>query len=236
MEKLDWLPLYIDDLLSSPAWTDMKDYQRGWYLQLLLRCTRSERLGYLKVDGNLWRIAGAHSQPMWEQHNGVVMACFKIRHDDGTQWLYNNRLLAVMEDQSQKYLRRVGGRTSPSSSLGFLRKEITKTGEEVSSTTPDLPAPALAKGMLEIIGLPVTQGNLFAVKAAIEAVERIWGTGDAKAFDWLMERVTVAKERGEEITKFWFEDAKYRETGGAKRVSKREQEFAAARERSRTDD
>lgn len=106
MEKLTWLPIYIDSLLSSPAWQDMKDYQRGWYFQLLLRSTRSERLGYLPLDGSLWRIAGAHSRAMWENHNAAVMACFKIRTDDGGDWIYNERLLSVMEEQSGKYYRR----------------------------------------------------------------------------------------------------------------------------------
>lgn len=106
MEKLIWLPLYIDSLLSSPAWSDMKDYQRGWYLQLLLRSTRSERLGYLPLDESLWRIAGAHSQAMWNNHKAAVMACFKIRTDDGRDWIYNERLLNVMEEQSGKYYRK----------------------------------------------------------------------------------------------------------------------------------
>jgi hypothetical protein len=209
MEKLTWLPLYIDDLLSSPAWLDMKDYERGWFLQLLLRCTRSERLGYLKVDGNLWKIAGAHSLPMWENHNRRVMACFKIRHDDGTQWLYNVRLLAVMEDQSQKYLRRSGGAVSPSTSPDEFRSNSKKTGEEVSLTTPNLPPSALARALLEKIGLPVSMGNMRIVSAAIEAVGLASGIVASEAFDWLLERVQIAASRGDRIDKFYFEDGRY---------------------------
>jgi hypothetical protein len=111
MEKLEWLPLYIDKLLSSPAWQDMADYERGWYIQLLLRCTRSERLGYLKMDSNLWTIAGAKRRDFFESHKSAVLACFKVREMEGHQWLYNDRLLSVMEDQSQKFLRRTNGTT-----------------------------------------------------------------------------------------------------------------------------
>lgn len=118
MEKLTWMPVYIDSLLSSPAWNDMKDYQRGWYFQLLLRSTRSERMGYLPLDGSLWRIAGAHSRAMWDSHCAAVMACFKIRQYDGRDWIYNDRLLSVLEEQSGKYYRKKPPRESASISHG----------------------------------------------------------------------------------------------------------------------
>ncbi len=92
----------------------MKDYQRAWYIQLLLMSTRSERLGYLSLDESLWRIAGAHSRPMWEAHKGEVLACFKIREYDGKDWIYNERLLSVMEEQSGKYYRKKTDGTSSS--------------------------------------------------------------------------------------------------------------------------
>lgn len=106
MQKLDWLPLYIDELLSSPAYMDMTDSQFGWYMKLLLRSTRSERLGYLPLDGQLWRLAGARSREFFDRENARVMACFKIRQFDGLEWIYNQKLLSVMEDQSNKYRKR----------------------------------------------------------------------------------------------------------------------------------
>lgn len=126
MEKLEWLPLYIDNLLSSPAWLDMKDYQRGWYIQLLLRSTRSERLGYLPLDGQLWKLAGAHGRDFFEQRNAAVMACFKVIQFDGTEWIYNPKLLGVMEDQSKKYYRKKkpDSLISPTLSDSDLGKEV----------------------------------------------------------------------------------------------------------------
>lgn len=130
MEKLDWLPLYIDNLLSSPAWLDMKDYQRGWYIQLLLRSTRSERLGYLPLDGQLWRLAGARSQIFFDQESARVMACFKVRQFDGLDWIYNPKLLSVMEDQSTKYRRRAPPLLSPVFSGFDLGKSTSKAKPE----------------------------------------------------------------------------------------------------------
>lgn len=209
MEKLTWLPVIIDKVLSSPAWNDMEDFQRGWYVQLLLRCTRSERLGYLRLDGQTWRIAGARTEQFWNSQNAVVLACFKIRSFDGQDWLYNDSLLSVMEDQSQKYLRRSGGAVSPSTSPSKSGVDSKKTGEEVSLATPNLTPGALARGMLEKIGLPVSMGNMRIVAAAIEAVGLASEIPASKAFDWLLERVQIAVARGERIDKFYFEDGRY---------------------------
>lgn len=109
MRKLDWVPVYIDDLLSSPAWQDMRDYQRGWYFQLLLRMTRGERLGYLPLDAMLWKRAGAHCRAYWDNHKAPVMAAFKVRAIDGLEWIYNDKLLRVLEEQSGKYYRKKNG-------------------------------------------------------------------------------------------------------------------------------
>lgn len=131
MEKLDWMPLYIDRLLSSPAWLDMKDFERGWYIQLLLRCTRSERLGYLPLDGQLWKSAGAHSRTFWDEKNARVMACFRIRQFDGQDWIYNDRLLNVMEEQSGKYHRKKPPGESQSYSPSRFDVDLRKNKDEI---------------------------------------------------------------------------------------------------------
>ena len=120
--------MYIDQILSSPAWKAMRDYHKGWYVELLLRSTRSEPLGYLPLDGRLWEIAGAHSRPMWEQHKGAVMACFKTRMIDGKEWIYNQKLLSVMEEQSSKFYRKKSPSISNSPTLSDvdLGKEVLK--------------------------------------------------------------------------------------------------------------
>ena len=102
MAELVWIPLYLDRLLGSPRWQGMKDFQRGWYMQLLLLCARSKRPGYLPLDGRLWEMAGAHSRAMWDSHSAAVMACFQTRTFDETEWIYNERLLHTIEHQHRK--------------------------------------------------------------------------------------------------------------------------------------
>ena len=102
VSKLAWVKLYIGDILEAPDWAQMKDYQRGWYIQLLLRSTRSERRGYLPYDGSLWRLAGAHTKQYWDDHSAVVMACFKRRQENGREWIYNERFLRMLEETETK--------------------------------------------------------------------------------------------------------------------------------------
>lgn len=80
----------------------MKDFQRGWYMQLLLLCARSQRPGYLPLDQRLWELAGAHRRELWEQHKSAVMACFKTRTFEAREWIYNERLLHTIEHQHAK--------------------------------------------------------------------------------------------------------------------------------------
>jgi len=131
VEKLDWMPLYIDKLLSSPYWQDMQDFQQGWYINLLLRCTRSEPLGYLRMDSNLWTIAGARRRDFWESHKSAVLACFKVREMEGHRWIYNERLLSVMEVQSKKYRKKP--RESLSISPEDFVVDLSKSKEEKRS-------------------------------------------------------------------------------------------------------
>jgi hypothetical protein len=103
LRRLEWIRLHIDKLLSSPRWQRMKDFQRGWYIELILQSTRSARVGYLPVTERLWELAGAHRREMWNLHSQEVMACFKTRTFDGKLWMYNDRLLKELAEQSDKY-------------------------------------------------------------------------------------------------------------------------------------
>jgi len=80
----------------------MKDFQRGWYMQLMLLCAVSQRPGYIASTERLWELAGAHRRDFWELHKSAVMACFKTRTIDGTEWIYNERLLHTIEHQHRK--------------------------------------------------------------------------------------------------------------------------------------
>ena len=80
----------------------MKDFQRGWYMQLMLLCAVSQRPGYIASTERLWELAGAHRRDFWDLHKSAVMACFKTRTIDGTEWIYNERLLHTIEHQHRK--------------------------------------------------------------------------------------------------------------------------------------
>lgn len=80
----------------------MKDYQQGWYFNLLIESVDSEMPGYLPDDGQLWELANATSRRFFEKESAPVMACFKSRQIDGRVWIYNAKLLKVYEEQIHK--------------------------------------------------------------------------------------------------------------------------------------
>ena len=102
LPKLAWFPLHVTQMLGSAAWVQMKDYQRGWYIQLLLLATQSDHPGYLPLDGSLWRLAGAHAKEYFDKESPVVLACFKRRQMDGQEWIYNEQFLQMLQQQSAK--------------------------------------------------------------------------------------------------------------------------------------
>jgi hypothetical protein len=102
LPKLSWFPLYVEKILSSPAWLQMTDYQRGWYIQILLLAAHSAQPGYLPLDGSLWRLAGARTKQFFDQESAVVLACFKRIQMDGRDWIYNERLLTVLQEQARR--------------------------------------------------------------------------------------------------------------------------------------
>lgn len=97
------MPLEVDALLGSPRLKLMKDFQRWWYLALIFNAWVSIKPGWVHDDGNLDRIVGAHSKPMWIQHSAVVLACFERREGDGKSWLYSQKVEALHKRCADKY-------------------------------------------------------------------------------------------------------------------------------------
>ena len=101
--KLTWIPLDIAKTLAE--WRFMDDFQRGWYIQLLLSSAISELPGYLPADSPdvpLWKLAGARTKQFWEQKSAVVLARFKRRQLNGQEWIYNEDFLRMVEKQTTK--------------------------------------------------------------------------------------------------------------------------------------
>jgi hypothetical protein len=137
IERLSWIPLLVDVLEESGAWEEMQDYQFGWYMKLLVKLTRSARLGYLRLDREkLWQLAGARSKRFFEQENAVVMARFKVRDFDGQDWIYSARMLSVLEEQTEKYYRKKPPRNSASKSVSDLNLDSKEIKEDLR---PELP-------------------------------------------------------------------------------------------------
>lgn len=133
IERLDWVPLLVDKLEESGAWEQMEDFQFGWYMKLLVKSTRSSRLGYLRLDdGNLWMLAGARSKHFFEKNSAAVMARFKVRQFEGQDWIYNSTMLSVLEEQSTKYRRKKPPGGSQSISPSDLGLKKSETREKVS--------------------------------------------------------------------------------------------------------
>lgn len=96
LKEPESFPCFPDGFLTSGRWHSMKDFQRGWYIQMLLSMTRSKPVGYLPYDERLWTLAGAHTRQHFEQHCALVLACFKVLEFGGCKWITNEPLLNVL--------------------------------------------------------------------------------------------------------------------------------------------
>lgn len=74
-----------------------------------------------------------------------------------------------------------------------------------------------AQKVLEDLEIPVTRRNSEAVAAAIKARARGEPTAFPAAVMYLTAAAMDAKEQGERVTAFWFEDGKYERTNGRKK-------------------
>jgi hypothetical protein len=56
----------------------------------------------LPDDVHLWRLANARTKQFFDREKAVVMACFKRIEDGEKFWIYNERMLTVIKEQTQK--------------------------------------------------------------------------------------------------------------------------------------
>jgi len=136
---LKWLPVPLD--LWVPA--GLKDFQEGWFINLLRASLRSESLGYLILceegcsgcPACLWRVANAHHPEYFKKHSSLVLACFNSAQIAGRRVLYFPKLVETIKGQLSKIrkhrsrtsnlsetstgVNNWGGQCSPSDSLSF---------------------------------------------------------------------------------------------------------------------
>jgi hypothetical protein len=103
--RLPWFQFFPNDWLASNAVRLGRDYQRGWYIQLLAECWR--RGGMLPDDSEmLWRLAGAESRAAFEDasENLLVLDEFElVQLDDGAQMLLHPWMAEHYAKQRKAY-------------------------------------------------------------------------------------------------------------------------------------
>jgi hypothetical protein len=137
--ELNWLPIPLD--FWVPA--GLKDFQQGWFVNLLRASLQSEHMGYLILceegcsgcPACLWRVANAHHPEHFKKHGSLVLACFNRAQIAGRRVLYFQKLVEKVNKQLpkiRKYRSRKNGLSetstrvhngegfcSPSDSLSF---------------------------------------------------------------------------------------------------------------------
>jgi hypothetical protein len=103
---LNWLPIPLD--FWVPA--GLKDFQQGWFINLLRASLQSEYMGYLILceegcsgcPACLWRVANAHHPEHFKKHSSLVLACFNSAQIAGRRVLYFEKLVEKVKKQLPK--------------------------------------------------------------------------------------------------------------------------------------
>lgn len=104
--ELNWLPIPLD--FWVPA--GLKDFQQGWFINLLRASLQSEHMGYLILceegcsgcPACLWRVANAHHPEHFKKHGSLVLACFNRAQIAGRRVLYFQKLVEKVNKQLPK--------------------------------------------------------------------------------------------------------------------------------------
>ncbi|SRR6266498_213700 len=153
--ELKWLPIPLD--LWVPA--GLKDFQEGWFINLVRASLRSETLGYLILceegcsgcSACLWRVANAHHPEHFKKHSSLVLACFNSAQIAGRRVLYFPKAVETIKAQLSKIrnhrsrrsglsetstgFNKEGGDYSPSDSLCFDFDLDSKNQKKESNNT-----------------------------------------------------------------------------------------------------
>ena len=133
-QLLEWFPFYVHRLVGDVRYRVMKDYHQAWYLNLLFASWVSERPGYLRDDGQLWRLANARTRQFFEKECEPVMRMFEREGTttDGVVWIYNRVLLDIYDEQVLKFhkRKRKSSKSTDDSSTSYLDFEGTLKKKE----------------------------------------------------------------------------------------------------------
>jgi hypothetical protein len=100
--RLFWFPFKVDEWLADRNVRLMKDYERGWYISLLVESWSDH--GTVPNDPNvLWKLAGSQTKEFFEANNGAVLATFEQAEVDGKPVLVHCRMANLYIQQHKNY-------------------------------------------------------------------------------------------------------------------------------------
>lgn len=181
------MPVEIDPWFASAAVQAMKDFQRWWFMSLLLRGWQLDPPCHLPNDQNkLWMLAGAASFDAWKKHSAIVLAEFDSVGDG--QWLLNKhqydlylKKLAVNKSYSSRGKEGAGKRElNRSSAQAQLSNSSSNVSDSYFESPPcvafELESFDFEKFFEELQAIyPRRNGSYIAASSAQEAIERIAG-------------------------------------------------------------
>jgi hypothetical protein len=101
-----WFPFRYKEWFANRSVRLMKDFQKGWYISLLIECWMSE--GTLPNDPEiLWQLAGADSREKFEAHSQLVLNEFEPATLDEKSVLVHVEMASLYAEQVKKYDQRV---------------------------------------------------------------------------------------------------------------------------------
>lgn len=93
----EWMPFEIDRFFGSPRVGQMRDFQKWWYVSLLLRAWQAQPPCHLPDDENeLMIMAGATDETSWKKHSALVLGAFRAT---GNGYRVNARQLEIYEEK-----------------------------------------------------------------------------------------------------------------------------------------
>lgn len=93
-----WMPIEIERFFASPRVQAMRDFQKWWYVALLMRAWQFDPPCHLPADDEQLRIlAGAPPEKAWREYGKLVTDCFSAAGDSGL--VANQAQLEIYERQ-----------------------------------------------------------------------------------------------------------------------------------------
>jgi len=134
-KPLFWFPFNVGAWYSDRAIRLMKDFQRGWYISLMVESWQGR--GTIPDDpAVLWKLAGAQSQEIFERDAKLVLSQFQQAELDGQPVLVHPEMAKTYIQQRRKYEQKCEAARISAEKRGRDRQSgESAAGEEVKPET-----------------------------------------------------------------------------------------------------